>query len=408
MSIVTDRPDDADDTLPAVSVCVAEIEYTPAANVVNVHDTDNDATEPTTHVEPPVAVNVTDPPVSPTVAFTVGVVSFVTRSELLEPESLDESRANADGTEGAVASRVIVDVDVAAEAGPEFPAVSATDVTFRRGWTVPSDVHVAVTVKVVPDEALTPNVHDAVPALSKSLPASPDTAASIDNVNATDAELVGDNTAEENDDTDGAVVSIVNANAVADVCVVNTPSNDDTATARTAYEPAANTPVVQVQSPLIMSAEQVEPVSVHVPLDGLVPAAAVESWTTEPIGEVPESVTVVRLVMLSVGDEPVSESTARSGSDTPGMAYRTMTVPDPPSPPAAEPEPPPDGLLQYPPAPPPPPVDAVPLVPGVAVLQPPGPEADPAAPPPPEPPDPPAAIEASVPDCPPDPPPPPP
>ena len=41
---------------------------------MNVHDTDNDATEPTTHVDPPVAVNVTEPPVSPTVAFTVGVV----------------------------------------------------------------------------------------------------------------------------------------------------------------------------------------------------------------------------------------------------------------------------------------------------------------------------------------------
>ena len=96
---------------------------------MNVHDTDNDATEPTTHVEPPVAVKVTDPPVSPSVAFTVGVVSFVTRSELLEPESLDESRANADGAEGAVASRVIVVDDVTAEAGPVFPAASVAPFT---------------------------------------------------------------------------------------------------------------------------------------------------------------------------------------------------------------------------------------------------------------------------------------
>jgi len=62
---------------------------------------------------------------------------------------------------------------------------------------------------LTPDEALTPNEQVAVPAFSKSLPANPDTAASIDNVNATDAELVGDDTADENDDTDGAVVSIV-------------------------------------------------------------------------------------------------------------------------------------------------------------------------------------------------------
>ena len=62
---------------------------------------------------------------------------------------------------------------------------------------------------MTPDEALTPNEQVAVPAFSKSLPANPDTAASIDNVNATDAELVGDDTTDENDDTDGAVVSIV-------------------------------------------------------------------------------------------------------------------------------------------------------------------------------------------------------
>ena len=62
---------------------------------------------------------------------------------------------------------------------------------------------------MTPDEALTPNEQVAVPAFSKSLPANPDTAASIDNVNATDAELVGDDTADENNDTDGAVVSIV-------------------------------------------------------------------------------------------------------------------------------------------------------------------------------------------------------
>ena len=127
MSIVTDRPDEADDTLPAGSVCVAVIEYTPAANVVNVHDTDNDATEPTTHVEPPVAVNVTDPPISPTVAFTVGVVSIVTRSELLEPESLDESRDNEDGAVGATVSRMI-ESSAATGAASTLPAASVATV----------------------------------------------------------------------------------------------------------------------------------------------------------------------------------------------------------------------------------------------------------------------------------------
>ena len=88
---------------------------------MNVHDTDNDATEPTTHVEPPVAVNVTDPPVSPTVAFTVGVLTFVTRSELLVPESLVESSARAAGAVGAAVSYVI-----ASEVLAEFPLPAAS------------------------------------------------------------------------------------------------------------------------------------------------------------------------------------------------------------------------------------------------------------------------------------------
>jgi len=78
-------------------------------------------------------VNVTEPPVSATVTVTVGVVSLVTRSELLEPVSLPESRTNDDGAVGAAESRVMVDVAVDANAGPEFPAESATDDAFNRG-----------------------------------------------------------------------------------------------------------------------------------------------------------------------------------------------------------------------------------------------------------------------------------
>ncbi len=62
---------------------------------------------------------------------------------------------------------------------------------------------------MTPDEALTPNEQVAEPALPKSDPSRPPTAVSIDNVNAIDAELVGDDTTDEKDETDGAVVSIV-------------------------------------------------------------------------------------------------------------------------------------------------------------------------------------------------------
>jgi len=62
-------------------------------------------------------------------------------------------------------------------------------------------------VNDAPELAFTPNVHDAEPAFSKSEPSTPVTDASIDNENAIDAELVGDDTADENDDTVGRKVS---------------------------------------------------------------------------------------------------------------------------------------------------------------------------------------------------------
>jgi len=88
--------------------------------------------------------------------------------------------------------------------------------------------------------------------------------------------------------------------------------------------------VVQVHSPVVALAVHDEPVSVHVPLDGLVPCAAVESWTTAPAGADPENVRVVSDVRLSEGDDPLSEALARFGSVTAGSAYRTTTIPDPP------------------------------------------------------------------------------
>ena len=91
--------------------------------------------------------------------------------------------------------------------------------------------------------------------------------------------------------------------------------------------------MVHDHSPVVLLAVQVEPVLVHVPLDGLVPCAAVESCTTAPTGAEPVIVSVVLDVRLSVFDEPLSEAAARSGSDTVGRAYRTMTIPEPPAPP---------------------------------------------------------------------------
>jgi len=92
------------------------------------------------------------------------------------------------------------------------------------------------------------------------------------------------------------------------------------ATARTEYLPAAREAVVHDHSPVVLLAVQVEPVLVHVPVDGLVPCAAVDNCTTAPTGAEPVIVSVVSEVRLSLGDEPLSEASARSGADTDGNA----------------------------------------------------------------------------------------
>lgn len=131
-------------------------------------------TELCTHVEPPVAVKVTDPPVSATVTVTFGVVTLVTRSELLEPESLLASNDIPDGAMGAVVSRVIVVVAVAAEAGPVFPAVSVAPFMANWGINVPWLHEVIVTVRVVPESVPGANEHPvAVPVFEKSAGATP-------------------------------------------------------------------------------------------------------------------------------------------------------------------------------------------------------------------------------------------
>ena len=108
--------------------------------------------------------------------------------------------------------------------------------------------------------------------------------------------------------------------AVVEVCEVVAPSNVEVATARIAYEAAVSDAVVQLHAPDVESATQVEPVSVHVPDDGLVPAGAVDSCTVEPTGAVPVSVSVVAFVKLSVDDVPESDPADRSGAVTSGIA----------------------------------------------------------------------------------------
>ena len=94
--------------------------------------------------------------------------------------------------------------------------------------------------------------------------------------------------------------------------------------------------MVQLHSPEFGSVVHDAPVSVQDPLEGLVPCGAVDSCTTDPNADAPVNVRVWLEVMLSVVEMPESDESMRFGSDVAGNAYRTMTSPDPPVPPALE------------------------------------------------------------------------
>jgi hypothetical protein len=133
----------------------------------------------------------------------------------------------------------------------------------------------------------------------------------------------------------GAVVSIVRSEATVEVWLTDSVLKYVTEVARTAYSPGDKVSVVQFQIPELASASQVDPVFVHVPLDGLVPRGAVDNCTIEPTGADPENIKVDFVVMLSV-ETPVSSSALRVGADVVGSEYRTTTIPKPPAPPSAD------------------------------------------------------------------------
>ena len=108
-----------------------------------------------------------------------------------------------------VASTVTIDADEA-DAGPVLPAASDTEPDFRLNTTLPSDVHVTVTVNDDPDDPDTLDTeHDAAPDCvpnSKSDVANPDT----DSANPNEYDNERDNDGDDgpvNPVTDGAVPS---------------------------------------------------------------------------------------------------------------------------------------------------------------------------------------------------------
>jgi hypothetical protein len=123
-----------------------------------------------------------------------------------EPDDLIVAAVNV--TVGAIVSLVIVVEEAELADGPVFPATSDTPFIDKRGWIVPSEQADTVTVYDEP-EPDTAKEQPADPAFAKSPSAKPETAASNVSEYAIDDALLGEETDEVNDDTDGAVVSIV-------------------------------------------------------------------------------------------------------------------------------------------------------------------------------------------------------
>ena len=125
---------------------------------------------------------------------------------LYDPSAVDDEKLD---TVGAVTSRVIVVVAVAADTGPVLPAASDAPPEAKTGITVPPVVHVTVTVRELSESAPGSKVHVAVPLLEKSPATTPVTDSENVNVYAMLEAFVGDDAVDVKLDTVGAVTSVM-------------------------------------------------------------------------------------------------------------------------------------------------------------------------------------------------------
>ena len=256
------------------------------------------------------------------IASLVVAVMLIDAPALYDPSAVDEEKLD---TVGAVTSRVIVVVAVAAGAGPVLPAASEAPADANTGMIVPPVVHVTVTVREAPESVSGAKVQVAVPLLEKSPIATPVTFS--ENVSAyvmLDA-FVGDEAADVNDETVGAVVSMMIALApsmllapdgtVVDVIVLPAVS--------------ATVPIVKLDT--VRSAEFCVAATVYVPVS-VVPAEAAVSSTVAPVSSVAVSVlpdwtaSLVVAVMLIVAPALYEPSVVDDEKlDTVGAVESTVT-----------------------------------------------------------------------------------
>jgi hypothetical protein len=140
-------------------------------------------------------------------ASLVVAVMLIVAPTLYEPFAVDDEKLD---TVGAVTSRVIVVVAVAAEAGPVLPAASVAPPSAKTGMIVPSPQLVIVTVRDAPESV--PGANEqlaAVPEFEKSPAATPVTDSENVSVYVKLDAFVGVDAAETKLETVGAVTSRV-------------------------------------------------------------------------------------------------------------------------------------------------------------------------------------------------------
>lgn len=128
VSTVIESAVDEIETFPATSVAVAVIDLAPSATPTAVHE--NPPKPSAVHAEPEATPPTNNCTLAETSAPppTVGVESFVTRSVLEAPVSLDASRAKLLGADGAVVSISTVITDEETDVFPDvFVAVAVID-----------------------------------------------------------------------------------------------------------------------------------------------------------------------------------------------------------------------------------------------------------------------------------------
>jgi hypothetical protein len=214
------------------------------------------------------------------IASLVVAVTLIVAPALYDPSAVEEEKLD---TVGAVTSRVIVVVAVAAEAGPVLPATSEAPAEAKTGMTVPPVVQVRVTVRELPESVPGAKVQVAVPLFEKSPAATPVTAS--ENVSAyvmLDA-FVGDEAADVNDATVGATPSTTIALAPA---ILFAPVGT---VVEVIALPAVSATVPIVKLDTVRSAEDWPDATVYVPVS-VDPADAAVSSTVAPVSSVAVSV----------------------------------------------------------------------------------------------------------------------